>query len=63
MANMDTGKSLANGNKRNNRAKAQVDGRFNSAFGEGQGMANARQHPTDTHRNGAHHTTDDGARA
>ena len=63
MANMDTGKSLANGGKRNNRAKAQVDGRFNSAFGAGQATANDRQHPTDTHKSGSHHTSDDGARA
>jgi hypothetical protein len=63
MANMTTGSSLANGGKRNNRAKAQVDGRFNSAFSQGQGMANDRKHPTDTHKKGQHHTTDDGARA
>lgn len=60
---MDTGKSLANGNKRNNRAKAQVDGRFVSAFNEGQTMAITRQHPTDTHKQGQHHTTDDGTKA
>lgn len=63
MANMDTGKSLANGNKRNNRAKAQVDGRFVSAFNEGRALATDRQHPTNTNRKGAHHTTDDGVRA
>lgn len=63
MTNMDTGKSLANGNKRNNRAKAQVDGRFVSAFNDGQAMANDRQHPTDTHKQGAHHTSDNGTRA
>jgi len=62
MANMDTGKSLANGNKRTNRAKAQVDGRFVSAFAQGQAIATTRQHPTDTHGKGQHHTTDDGAR-
>jgi hypothetical protein len=62
MANMDTGKSLANGNKRNNRAKAQVDGRFVSEFNAGQAMANDRQHPTDGHKKGQHHTTDDGVR-
>jgi hypothetical protein len=63
MANLPTGGSLAKGNKRNNRAKAQVDGRFNSEFSAGQGMANDRQHPTDTHKKGQHHTTDDGTRA
>lgn len=62
MANLPTGASLANGNKRNNRAKAQVDGRFNTAFSEGQALAHDRQHPTDTHKPGAHHTTDDGSR-
>ena len=63
MANMDTGKSLANGNKRDNNAKAEVNGRFVSAFNEGQTIATDRQHPTDTHKKGAHHTSNDGARA
>ena len=63
MANLPTGSSLASGGKRNNRAKAQVDGRFNAAFSQGQGFANDRQHPTDTHAEGRHHTTDDGSRA
>jgi hypothetical protein len=49
--------------KRNNRAKAQVDGRFNSQFGAGQTLAKDRKHPTDTHKKGAKHTSDDGARA
>lgn len=63
MANLPTGASLANGNKRNNRAKAQVDGRFVTEFNAGQTMATTRQHPTDTHKQGQHHTTDDGTRA
>lgn len=63
MANMTTGSSLKNGNKRNNRAKAQVDGRFNSAFGSGQSLATNRKHPTQAHPSGAKHTTDDGDRA
>lgn len=62
MPNMDTGKALANGNKRTNRAKEQVDGRFVSAFNEGQALVTSRQHPTDTHKQGAHHTSDDGDR-
>lgn len=63
MANMTTGSSLKNGNKRINRAKAQVDGRFNSAFSFGQSLATNRKHPTQTHPRSAKHTTDDGTRA
>lgn len=55
MANMTTGASLANGNKRVNRAKAQVDGRFVSNFGTGQSMATDRQNPMESNKNGAIH--------
>lgn len=57
MANMSTGSSLANGNKRVNQAKSQVAGKFNSAFSQGENMATSRSNPTEKNPSNAQHTS------
>lgn len=49
-------------NLRTNQAKADVPADLPGKFAQGQQMAEARNHPTDTHKQGQHHTTDDGVR-